>query len=57
MRTIEQHKIELYNKIKEIIEEYPHVVIEISTYDGGFIEIDDSDIDYDELDVNIKQIY
>lgn len=56
MKTIEQHKIELYNKIKEIVEEYSDAIIEILTHDG-FIEIDYSDIDYDELDINIRQIY
>lgn len=30
MKTIEQHKNELYNKIKEIVEQYPNAVIEIS---------------------------
>ena len=54
MKNIEQHKIELYNKIKEIIEEYPNAFIEISTHDGGFVEIDNSDVDYDELDINIR---
>ena len=57
MKTINQHKAELYFKIKEIIEQYPNSFIKISSHDGDFVEIDNSDIDFNELDIDIKEIY
>lgn len=53
MKTINQHKIELLSKIKEIIEEYPNSRIEISTHDGGSVDIIKNDIEFDEIDVDI----
>ena len=55
MKIIDQHKAELYFKIKEIIEQYPNAVIEISTHDGTCVEIDYSDIDFNELEVKIYE--
>lgn len=55
MKTISQHKAELLLKIKEIIEQYPDAVIEISTHDGGSVDIIKADIECEELEVNIYE--
>ena len=54
MKAINQHKAELWFKIKEIIEQYPDAVIEISTHDGGSVEIIKNDISFEELEVDIR---
>ena len=55
MKTINQHKAELWFKIKEIIEQYPNAVIDISTHDGGSVDIIEADIKYDELEIDIYE--
>lgn len=53
IKTLNQHKAELLFKIKEIIEQYPNVIVEVSTHDGGSVEIIKNDIEFEELEVKL----
>lgn len=54
MKTREQHISELQAKIEEILRDYPDEVLEISSHDGGSVELVINDIDFDELEISIE---
>ena len=53
MKTIEQHKEELLSKIQEIFKQYPDAKVEISTHDGGSVDILKNDFTFEEIEVQI----
>lgn len=54
MKTLIQHKRELHDKILEIFDDYKCAIIQISTHDGGEVEIMHGDIKFDELEIKIE---
>ena len=53
-KTRAQHESELRAKIVEILKDYPDEVLEISSHDGGCVELVINDIEFDELEIRIE---
>lgn len=53
-KTIEQYENELRNSIIEFFNDYPDYTLEISSHDGGSVELLNTDIEFEELDINIS---
>lgn len=55
--TTNEHKTKILNDIKDFFKEYPDLMLEISSHDGGSVSMLASDVEFDEIEVETFENY